>query len=106
MPQNWDNETRRVIIDDVKTSVPYLLSTEQVSRWSAAGFDIVAAARRVAAFHVIYRATQTAKEATLALRDFYRAEAEIAIAQGVSENDTNLSRIRSAPSNYMWSLAA
>lgn len=103
MQKNWDSESRRVIrADGTRLSVPYLLSTEQVDRWSAAGFDISAAAERVATFNLSFKETGTAKEAALALRDFFRSEADRAQGEGVSDWDVHFGRIAASASSYVW----
>lgn len=106
MPQNWDYDGRRVILSETeRVSVPYLLSDEQAERWAAAGFDLVAAAIRVRRFDAGFKSLPTARDAALALRDFYRGERRLAVASGVSPDDPHLGRIEASAGCYVWTRA-
>jgi hypothetical protein len=95
MQSRWDEGGRRVVrASGSHTFVPYLGSLDQVQRWIDAGFDLDAAAGRTDELVARFRAAADFDTADKLLQDHFAAEAEIALSQGVPEDDPDLHRIR------------
>jgi hypothetical protein len=70
------------------------------ARWAAYGYDIAAANARIAAFDADYVRAPSDAPARALLLDFWRREKQIAIAQGVPQDDPDLWRFETIVKHY------
>ena len=92
MSRIWHAEAKALIGSDGRV-VPaaYFVDESHVRRWSDAGFDVPAAADRLAVFFDTMSGDAEA---------FAREERRIALASGISEDDPLLWRIDSFPRHF------
>ena len=101
MASSWDENGRRVVDDNgAYIYVPYLLSTDQVDRWVAAGVDLAGCARRSQTVLKSFRAASDVKSAYRILHDHFAHEGQIILSQGVATDDPDFHRIARSARAY------
>lgn len=103
MQNDWHESSRQVVLaDGAMAFVGFLCSTEQVRRWSAAGYRIRDAAERERAFAPTFDAAPDVETAWALLAGHFAQELTLALAAGVDPEDPDLWRIERSARGWIW----
>lgn len=99
----WNDAKGAPLASDGSTAiVGHIGSRQQAERWQAQGYDIAEATERYVAFMAKWAAASDARQADQLVDAFYQAEADIAHAAGIGDDDPDYWRLATASKYHEW----